>query len=326
MWTYSAPTMTRLHDEMCESLIIATRDQLDLVTSVDVQRHNVLAVADSMDWEFDFKQMWLTKSRWAMMCRQYLDPVELESWISLATSKIGLNGRGTAVLRTKVVKPRGGAATGHTNRESRRWGSCMLSISYKALPRPTISLHSRTSYLGYIGALDLSAAWMIGRYLANEMGVDVSTFTFVWYVESVQWHNFKSLAYLLSNPNDELRKFYRRLMVKNLSSLTDRELGYLQDSPGLELTRKWIRKVMKEDAKGITYGDMNYNTFRRIRRRWHTEVLGFERAKEFEGWSYYTKGPKQGEQKEFFKAYAPLPNVSIHNLSFGVIGVPLRSS
>ena len=324
MWTYSAPTMTQLHEEMCESLIVATRPQLDLVTVVDVQRHNVLAKADAMDWEFDLKNMWLTKSRWSMMCRQYLDPEELSAWMSAVTSKIGLRGRGTAVLRTKVVKPRGGAATGHTNRESRRWGSCMLSISYKALPQPTISLHSRTSYLGYIGALDLSVAWMIGRYLASAMGVDVSTFAFVWYNESIQWHNFKSLAFLLNNPNEEMRTFYRRLMIKPLSKLNEKEQGYLTESEALRLTRKWVRKVIKEDVDGVTYGDMNYNTYRRIRRRWHTEVFGFEKAKQFEGWSYYKQGPKVGEPKEFFKAYPPLPSVNIHNLDFGAIGVPLH--
>lgn len=315
--------MTELHEEMCESLVVATEDQLDHISFVDVQKHSVLAVADSMEWDFDLKSMWLTKSRWSMMCRQYLDPEELSAWLTVCSNKIGLGGRGTAMMRTKTVKPRGGAATGHTNRESRRWGSCMLSISYKAIPTPTISLHSRTSYLGYIGALDLSVAWMTGRYLASEMGVDVSTFKFVWYNESIQWHNFKSLAFLLSNPQEEMRTFYRRLLIKPISKLSEREQGYLENSPALSLTRKWLRKVIKEDLEGKTYGDMNYNTYRRIRRRWHTEVFGVERAKQFEGWSHYKQGPKAGEEKEFFKHYPPLPSVPIHTLNFSPLGLYL---
>lgn len=322
-WTYEAATMSDLHRGMTLSLIEAPADKLDYISTVDVQRHNVIGAADSMDWDFDLKSMWLTKSRWTMMVRQYLDGEDLQAWIDLCTSRIGRKGRGTAVLRTKMVKPRGGAATGHTNKETRRWGSCMLSLSYKALPRPTITLHSRTSYLGYIGALDLSVAWMAGRYLAAELGMEVTELAFVWMIESIQWHNFKSLAFLLNNPDEEIRQRYRRLMVKPLSRLEADEVEELRRSPALELSRRWLRRVMKEDATGKTYGDMTYNTYRRIRRRWHTEVLGYARAQTYEGWSYYKSGDKKGEPKEFFKAYLPLPHVSIKKLDFSPIGMPL---
>lgn len=323
MHTYHAATMTELHDMLCESLITAEEGELDLITSVDVQKHNVIAEADSMAWDFDLKSMWLTPSRWTMMIRQYLDPEEFQAWMETVTTKIGTRGRGIAVMRTKVVKPRGGAATGHTNKETRRWGSCMLAISYKAKPSPQITLYSRTSYLGYIGALDLSVAWMVGRYLAAAMGVDVSTFKFVWMNEAIQWHNFKSLAYMLNNNNPKLRKKYRRLLVKPKSKLYVEEIHQLDTSPALKLSRNWLRKMMKEDAEGVTYGDMTYNTYRRIRRRWHTEVLGYDKAKEFEGWSYYKQGEKTGQEKEFFKAYNPLPNCPIDKLDFRGIGLPL---
>lgn len=323
MHTYHATTMTELHRQMCDSLIFAKPEELDLITSVDVQKHNVIAEADSMDWEFDLKSMWLTPSRWTMMVRQYIDPEEFQAWMDTVTAKIGLRGRGIAVMRTKIVKPRGGAATGHTNKETRRWGSCMLAISYKAKPAPQITLYSRTSYLGYIGALDLSVAWMVGRYLAAAMGVDVSTFKFVWMNEAIQWHNFKSLAYMLNNVDPDSRKRFRRLLIKPESKLKDKELERIEKSPAIRLSRSWLRKMMKSDALGETYGDMTYNTYRRIRRRWHTEVLGYERAQDFEGWSYYKQGPKVGEQKEFFKAYQPLPNCPVETLDFKGIGMPL---
>lgn len=314
--------MTELHRNMTLSLVEASADRLDIISTVDVQRHNVIGAADSMNWDFDLKSMWLTPSRWTMMVRQYLDGEDFQAWLDLCSSRIGRKGRGTAVLRTKLVKPRGGAATGHTNKETRRWGSCMLSLSYKALPHPTITLHSRTSYLGYIGALDLSVAWMAGKYLANELGLKVEDLRFVWMIESIQWHNFKSLAFLLNNEDETIRRAYRRLMVKPLSRLEPEEVEQLKRSPALELSRRWLRKVMKEDAEGKTYGDMTYNTYRRIRRRWHTEVLGYDRAKMFEGWSYYKKGAKEGERKEFFKAYQPLPHTYIKDLDFKAIGLP----
>lgn len=319
MKTFRAATMTELHDQMCTFLVEATEDKLDIISTVDVQRHNVIAEAESMDWDFDMKSMWLTKSRWSMMVNQYLDPEELEAWINQCTAKIGKKGRGIAVMRTKTVAARGGAATGHTNKETRRWGSCMLALSYKALPSPQITLYSRTSYLGYIGALDLTVAWMAGVYLAKAMGMDVKDIKFVWMNEAIQWHNFKSLAFLLNHPDKKRRKAYRRLMMKKESKLREDELAALEASPALRLSRKWLAKVIQEDKDGRTYGDMTYNTFRRIVRRYHTEVHGYDYAQEFEGWSRYKQGEKAGKKKEFFKAYQPLPSVPAHTLNFDVL-------
>jgi hypothetical protein len=323
MRSYEAATMTELHNVMISSLVHAKADELDVISNVDVQVHNVMGYAHSMDWKMDLKTYWLTKSRWSMMVRQYLDPDQLQAWIEQCTTKIGTKGRGIAVLRTNVVKPRGGAATGHTNKETRRWGSCMLTLSYKAKPKPQITLHSRTSYLGYIGALDLSVAWMAAKYLAHEMGIKVEDISFLWYNEAIQWHNFKSMAWMLCNPDDGLRQMYRRLLTAPPSKLNDAEAGMIDDSPAINMTRGWLRKVRVEDRDGKTYGDMTYNTYRRIRRRWHTEVLGYEKAQTFEGWSYYKVGEKKGEQKEYFKAYLPLPSVWIDTCDFSAIKMPI---
>lgn len=324
MRVYEDDTLTGLHDQLCLSLIDAKETELDLITSVDVQIHDVVARAESMEWDFDLKNMWLSKSRWSMMVRQYIDPEELEAWIGQCTGKIGTKGRGIAVLRTKVVKPRGGAATGHTNKETRRWGSCMLNISYKAKPKPQITLHSRTSYLGYIGALDLTVAWMCGRYLAKEMGIKVEDMAFVWHIEAIQWHNFKSLAYMLNNPAHQ--GTYRDLLISDSSELDTAAKRMILGAPAIRLSRKWLRKVILEDRAGRTYGDMTYNTFRRIVRRFHTEVYGEEYAQQFEGWSYYKSGPKAGEQKEFFKFYKLLPSVTADSLDFSCIGMPINRS
>jgi hypothetical protein len=315
--------MTALHEQMINSLVWAKASELDVISNVDVQIHNVMGYAESMDWEMDLKTFWLTKSRWSMMVRQYLDPEQLQAWIEQCTTKIGTKGRGIAVLRTNIVKPRGGAATGHSNKETRRWGSCMLTLSYKAKPKPQITLHSRTSYLGYIGALDLSVAWMAGKYLAREMGIRVEDISFLWYNEAIQWHNFKSMAWLLCNPDDEQRRVYRKLLTAGPSRLDPEDMDLLNTAPALSMTRDWLKKVRIEDRDGKTLGDMTYNTYRRIRRRWHTEVLGYEKAKTFEGWSYYKQGPQKGEQKEYFKAYQPLPSVMISDCDFSPIKMPL---
>jgi len=319
--------MTQLYDDLTDSLIMGTEETLDIISSVDVQIHDVIAEADSMAWDFDMKSAWLTKSRWSMMARQYIDPEELEAWIGRVTGKIGLKNRGIAVLRCKVVKPRGGAATGHTNKQTRTWGACMLNISYKAVPVPQITLYSRTSYLGYLGALDLSIAYVVAKYLAKELSVPVESFKFVWVNQAIQWHNFKSLAYMLNHRDPKKRAQYRRYLMEPSAELAGVEKRVIIDHPAIKLSRKWLQKIIREDATGRTYGDLTYNTFRRIIRRFHTEVFGLEHAQTFEGWSYWkrvgTKGEEVGSQKEWFKAYGLLPSTKVDSLDFTPIGMPI---
>lgn len=316
--------MTDLHESLCKTIVQSPAEKLDVISSVDVQIHNTISEAESMAWEFDLKSMWLTPQRWTMMANQYIDPVELELWLEKITAKIGTRGRGIAMMRTKTVAARGGAATGHTNKETRRWGSCMLGISYKAMPRPQVTLYSRTSYLGYLAALDLSIAWQCGRYIAKELGIGVEDISFVWMNEALQYHNFKSLAFLMNHRDPEMAEMYRRILLTRKMSRA--ELHLLKSSPALTMSRKWMARITKLDDEGHTYGDMTYNTYRRIRRRYHTEVLGYDVAQTFEGWSHYKQGPKVGEQKEYFKAYQPLPSTPVGSLDFTRIGLPLDKS
>lgn len=311
---FHRPTLTQLNDTMCRELVLAHKEELDIVSSVDVQIHDVMGIADSMVWDFDMKDLWLTPGRWSMMIRQYLDPEEVQAWLVRITQNIGPKKRGIAALRTRVVKARGGAATGHTNKETRRWGSCMLGITYKAMPQPQITLYSRTSYMGYLAALDLSVAWMLGRYVSDAIGVPLEQFRFVWFNQAIQYHNFKSLAYLLNHPDKKEAKRYRKVILegkspKSLASGMDVFKLY----PALRLSRKWMTNILKLDDEKKTYGDMNYNTYRRIRRRYHTEVKGLDYAKLFEG---------ENAKGEFFKAYRPLPSTPIGTRDLSAIGMP----
>lgn len=324
MHHYRAKNMTELHEQLIDGLLYGTTETLDLVSSVDVSQHLVIAEADSMDWDFDLKTSWLTKNRWSMLVRQYIDPQDLETWIGRITSRIGLKERGMAVMRTKTVKPRGGEATGHTNKQTRIWGACMLSFTYKAKPYPTLTLHSRTSYMGYIGGLDMSVAYVIGKYLAQELGIPVSKLRFVWINEATQWHFFKSMSFVLTNPNEERRDLFRALLLAPSDELTREQKRLIIDHPAIRGSRKWLQKVVAEDKAGRTYGALTYNTFRRVIRRFHTEVYGEEYAEQFAGWEYYKRGPQAGEKKEEFHAYPPLPSVHVDTLDFTSIGMPIN--
>lgn len=317
---FKAPTLTKLHTGLCETIANAPREKLDVITSVDVQMHNVVAEADSMSWDFDLKDMWLTRPRWTMMLNQYINPEELVAWLNKTANRVGVNGRGVSLMRTNVVKARGGESYG--NKETRRWGSCMLAISYKALPAPQITLYSRTSYLGYLAGMDLTVAWMCGRYLGEMIDYPVERMKFLWLNEAMQYHNFKSLAYFLNHRDPDKRMMYRHLLCSPEDEMTPGEQKQVAEAPALHYSRKWVQKALNEDARGMTLGDLSYNTYRRIKRRFHTEVMGYDYAQQFEGWSRYKLGPKEGENREFFKAYPPLPHVPVNQLDFTPIGLP----
>jgi len=317
---FKASTLTMMHQGLCEKIVAMPKEDLDLVTSVDVQVHNVIAGAERMEWDFDLKDTWLTRQRWSMMCRQYLEPNDLITWLNRTATMVGTKGRGINLMRTKLVLPRGGGDLG--NKETRRWGSCMISVSYKAVPAPQITLHSRTSYLGYLAGMDLSIAWMCGRYLGRMIGIPVEEMRFVWLNENMQYHHFKSLAYLLNHRDDELREFYRRILMDDEETLKKKHRTLLAASPALHYSRKWVQKSLSEDRAGHTLGDISYNTYRRIKRRFHTEVMGYDYAQQFAGWEYYKRGDKAGEQKQYYEAYKPLPHCPIQQLDFTPIGLP----
>lgn len=300
---YSSTTATRLHTEICDSLAYGHSDKMDMVTSVDIQKHNVMAVAESFEWDFDLRDLWLTRSRWTSMIRQYINPVALDTWLNTCEAKLQGRKRGVSVMRTNEVQQRTGARRSGGERTWRTWGSCMLAVGYRALPRPQITLHSRTSYLGYIGALDMSVAYICARLIGERVGLTPEDMQFVWHLENAQFHGFKSLAYLLDDP--EAREGFMGLQVGD-DVLRDKRMR--REQPGLYIARKWMNSFEREDNEGKTYGDMNFGQTRRIRKRYHTEVMGYDYGEPYEGGDH-----RSASQNKRFK---PLPSCTAESLNF----------
>jgi len=298
--------MSDLNENFTDELALAPYSELDMVSSVDVHLFDNMLWAKSMSWEFDLKRLWLTRSRWNTMVKQYLDPAEVIEWLDKIESKLKQNGkRGIATLRTQKVKTR--VSGGTRVKESRRWGSCMLSVSYRNLPKPQITLHSRSSYLGYLSALDLSVAWHLGNMVAAVRGINVEDMRFLWFLEDAQVHNFKSTAHLLSHPEPDKQEMYRRILTGREKDLHPADVDRMDWTPMLKLSRQWIQKLIKQDKKGEDYDKTKYSTYRRVRRRYHTEVLGYEHAQQF--------ATKEN------RAFPPLPSVMAKDLDFSAIGL-----
>lgn len=285
-----------MHERMCERLMFGERmgRDWDWVHGTEVGLHNVAIGCNSFDWWFDLRRLWIPRTRWSMMVRQYLTGEDLDDCLSKVADRLTGRGRGIAVLRTRTVEGRG---SGRNVR--RRWGSCMLSLSYRTNPTPTVSLHSRTTYFGYLAALDITVANVFARLCGDITGVSPEEMQFVWTLDLAQFHGFRSLAWPLGSPR------YKQMMDDKVDSRMSWSARAVDgNKPGWRKALDGYARILSCDRPGKLYGDEKFSSFNRVRRRFHTEVMGLEYAQQFAGGARYV-GP-----------FNPLPSVPSSTLDF----------
>jgi hypothetical protein len=239
--------------------------------------------------------VWVTSSRWTSLVRQYIDPEALEVWLDVIERKLKGKKRGLSFMRTNQVAKR---TTSSNNKEWRVWGSCMLGFGYRALPYPQITLHSRTTYLGYIGQLDLALVHVLAREIGKRVGLEPKDIAFVWHLEAAQFHSFKSLAWFFQDDSDR-EKLENKAHTDQLR----------KRAPVLWLSQKRFQEFLDMDDQGLKYCDMSFSQQLRIRRRYHTEVHGPKYGKPWEGG---TRLKASGMAK-----VAPvLPSIPVEKLTF----------
>lgn len=287
---------TEAHDQMCEALMFGDKPGVDYdwTHGTEVGLHNVTIGCESFDWDFDLKRLWIPPSRWTMMVRQYIAKEDLDDCLDKVADRLVGKGRGIAVLRTRPVQGRG---AGRNVR--RRWGSCMLNLSYRSNPVPTVSLHSRTTYFGYLAALDITVAWVFAKACGAIVGIKPADMQFVWTLDLAQFHGFRSLAWALGDAEiragmdadvDQRKEWSPRIAPGN--------------QPGYRKALDGYARILSCDRPGKLYGDEKFSSFNRVRRRFHTEVFGTEYAQQFAG----------GEKD--VGPFPPLPSVPASTLDF----------
>lgn len=269
MFSETYADITDLSYGLTKTLVYARPEGIDYQNSMDFQIHNIMVEAESCEYEFDLKDVWVTSSRWTSLVRQYIDPEALEVWLDVIERKLKGKKRGLSFMRTNQVAKR---TTSSNNKEWRVWGSCMLGFGYRALPRPQITLHSRTTYLGYIGQLDLALVHVLAREIGKRVGLEPRDISFVWHLEAAQFHSFKSLAWFFQDDGD-------REKLEDTPH-TDK---LRKRAPVLWLSQKRFQEFLEMDDQGLKYCDMSFSQQLRIRRRYHTEVHGPKYGKPWEG-------------------------------------------
>jgi len=222
---------------------------LSVIGSADTISYDNLLACNSMEFDIDMgKDLWLNKQRWTRLCRQYLDADEVNRFIDhavLLTQGVGAKGACTNMFCSNVAR----ASKKH------RWGNCMFGFTYYGAARngrPTLVLHSRVSYIAYIGGLDLALAYVLADYIGSESNLTPEEFRFRWHVDALQFHGFKSLPMLFKHD------FIRDLEVPK----------YREMYPTIRLVGKWYDKIIEHEANGKTLEEEKYGPLKRVRRRW----------------------------------------------------------
>jgi hypothetical protein len=314
-------TVPQMHDSMCRRFFVGKLgEDYNWAGTSEVGMDNVTLGVRSFGYNTDLKDLWLTSHRWNMMVRQYIDPGALETTLNMVDmylSKKGKAKRGISTLRllpapfddeldqtssdvgeelrTKMVK------SWNAGRQmSRRWGSCMLTLTYRNVPHPTVTLNSRTSYFGYLALMDITVAQVFARMCGELVGVEPEEMRFVWQLNLAQSHGFRCLAWSLSRPDykAKLDKYvHNREKVNRLvhAGLYKQLIGY--------------RKIVTFDEQGVLYGDEKFASYSRVRRRFHTEVMGYDYGLQFEGGEHTTKTNR----------VKPLPSLYTADLDFSAL-------
>lgn len=225
---------------------------IDFVASIDTIAYDNLLAANSMAFDLDMgRDLWLNRQRWTRLVRQYLDPSETRRFLDRAAD-IGL-GEGKRGVVTQM-------ACSSVVREAKkhRWGNCMLGFTYRGLrgrgDHPTIGMHSRVSYIAYIGGLDLALAHVLAREIGHRIEIPVEEFQFRWHVDALQFHGFKSLPML-----------FKHDFIHDLESPSLRA-----DYPTIKLVGRWYDKIVDDTERGIT--ENKYGPLKRVMRRYREHV------------------------------------------------------
>lgn len=272
-----APTMTALWKQANDSIIWAHADDLSYASSLDSMISDCMGVADHATFEMDIgRDIWVTPTRWTTLTRQYVDPEKLFQWLE-KVKEISTYNRGITAMDMQSVKYQKVESNARASR--RKHGGCMRMVTYRAFPQPTVTLFSRTSYLGYIGGLDMLLAYKLVE-LACDMigdGLRPEQFQFRWMCDTWQFHGFKSMAYIFNTGQDKLMTLSDKGWERNVGRTVTingvkREILPLDEMPTWKLIRYWWKRLERQDAEGKLYQDMKYGAEKRIRRRFHAQT------------------------------------------------------
>lgn len=245
--------LTELWHREAETMVMAKKEEIDFVTGLDVIRYDNLVSCDSMAYKFDLgRDLWLNKSRFTVLQREYLDLQQLEAFLERCT-EIGTGKVKHGVVTSMPFRSPAPKAKKH------RWGGCMSSLCFRKVKGgpPTMILQSRVTYITYMGGADLALCHVIAREISARIGIPVEDFAFRWSCASHQAHSFKGIPYLF------------RAGLWPVIVDPDAHVEYPDSEyPALKLIRKWANIIVTKAEDEIPLASEKYGPLKRVRRRY----------------------------------------------------------
>jgi hypothetical protein len=192
-------TLTELWHSACDGLLFCKAEDLGYQSGATTGVFDCMLSTPSMEFDFDVgADLWLTKHRFAKLQKDYLDHDLTRAFVHKAASMTqNLAKRGTVTqMNTRVHGVQ--INQGGRKKDNYKWGNCIFGYSFRPAlkERAVFSMHSRTSYISYMGGMDLALAYTLAKSIAELRGDDVREYGFRWMADSLQWYSIKSMAYI----------------------------------------------------------------------------------------------------------------------------------
>lgn len=257
--TGKSKTLTGMWRGACRRMFFAKNGQVAKGSSMTMM-YNHMIQAQSMEFDLDvWYDLHLTKSRFPVLQRTYLTLEEFEAF--MVRCKNAAKERGAVTkLHANPHKPRGVNRTKKTGNYAH--GGCLHAWDFRidrATKKPELALHSRVSYLPYMGGLDLALSYCIAKEVGKELGYEVEDFAFVWHSTSFQFAHMQSAAYVQNDP-------------QMLSAIDDPKRWPDDKYPTVKLMRATINSFREKRESGFTPEQEKFAQLMRYRRRWEARV------------------------------------------------------
>jgi hypothetical protein len=245
----------------------------DAILNIETHLFNTVLTADSCDYSLDLgKDVWLNRQRWSRLIKEYVPLEPTNRFVDQAVEILNGEARCGATANMMFRDPDRYA-------KKHRWGGCIMGATFRGdnqkAGRATLTFYSRTTYIGYMGLLDAAIANVMAREICERFNaagakstghpIDERDIAFRWHLSSQQFHAFKSLPYVYSQPD----------LMARLEKYAKQRRTIPDAPPTWKFMAKWYCKVLDgwkawgnpNDAQGWLDTE-KYGPFRRIKRRW----------------------------------------------------------
>jgi hypothetical protein len=120
---------------------------------------NVVTARDGV-FDFDLGEVGLTVTKWTKFTNMYVDIENLHAWVQNAMKVKSYD----AMFPFKVTPPEF-----HGTKAVHQWGPCILGISFRRQPIPTLTFYTRAQSLGFSGIADYALLHFIIKKLKERM-------------------------------------------------------------------------------------------------------------------------------------------------------------